>query len=303
MGMTPVLRVEGATVIRGGATLLDDVSLAVAPGAVTVLVGPNGAGKTTLLGVMAGDIVPDRGRVTLRDRSLARIGAAELARLRAVLPQQTLLQFGFRSREVVAMGRAPLPASVRDRDEAVIDASLAATEGLHLTERQFPTLSGGEQTRVSLARVLAQETPLILLDEPTAALDIRHQQMVMSTAQRLAGEGGAVVAILHDLNLALAHAGRIVVLDRGRIVRTGTPWDVARSGVLGEVFRCPLAVIRHPQLACPLVLSGPFDSSNADREPADQENRDSLAVQVRAAEDERRQRAGQFAWRDGSSYG
>lgn len=261
--MTPVLQVQGATVLRGAAILLDDVSLDASRGEVIVLVGPNGAGKTTLLGVMAGDIVPDRGRVLVQNRQLAQIGAGELARLRAVLPQQTLLQFGFRSREVVAMGRAPLSASVRNRDDVVIDASLAETDALCLGDRRFPTLSGGEQTRVSLARVLAQETPLVLLDEPTAALDIRHQQMVMNTARRLARDGGTVVAILHDLNLAMAFADRIAVLDRGRIIADGTPWDVARSGVLGEVFRCPLAVIRHPHLSCPLVLNGSHDPSGA----------------------------------------
>lgn len=260
--MTLVLQVIRTTVIRGAATLLDDVSLNALPGQVIALVGPNGAGKSTLLGVMAGDISPDRGRLLVNARSLARIGVGELARLRAVLPQQTIIQFGFRGREVVAMGRMPISAAVQDRDDTVIDASMNQTEALHLGERRFPTLSGGEQTRVSLARVLAQETPIVLLDEPTAALDIRHQHMVMSTARNLARNGGTVIAILHDLNLAMTYADRIAVLDRGRIVSDGKPWEVARSGILAEAFRCPLTIINHPHLSCPLVLSTPTEGEH-----------------------------------------
>lgn len=253
--MSPSLQVHRVSVTRGSAMLLDDVSLEAMPGQLLVVVGPNGAGKSTLLGVMANDLVPDRGEVLINGRSLHRVSVAEQATLRAVLPQQTLLQFGFRSREVVAMGRTPLPAAVQDQDELVVARSLETTESLHLAERTFPTLSGGEQTRVSLARVLAQETPLILLDEPTAALDIRHQQMVMRTARDLARHGRTIVAILHDLNLAMTYADRIAVLAEGRVMHCDDPWNVAGSGVLSHVFRCPLAVTRHPHLPCPLILS------------------------------------------------
>lgn len=258
MGVTAtpsvLLDVRNLVVMRGGRALLREVSLDVTSGEVVAIIGPNGAGKSTLLSVMAGDIVPDRGTVTLGDRELHAWDVRELARVRAVLPQQTLLQFGFTGREVVAMGRSPLADVRRDADDDAIDAALRATEADPFAARRFPTLSGGEQTRVSLARVLAQETQLILLDEPTAALDIRHQQLVMQQARRLAGEGKSVVAILHDLNLAASHADRIAVMADGAIVRIDVPWQIADEALLSEVFDCALTVMPHPHHGGPLIL-------------------------------------------------
>lgn len=248
----PCLAAHGVTVDIGGRRLLDDVSLAVEPGEVMALVGPNGAGKTTLLRVLAGDLAPRAGRVEIKGRPLGSYALRDLACLRAVLPQQTVLQFAFTAREVVEMGRGPHRNGADD--EAVVEANLARTETSHLAERAYPTLSGGEQGRVTLARVLAQECPLLLLDEPTASLDVRHQQMVMEVARELAGDGSSVVAVLHDLNLAAGYADRLAVLHRGRLVACDTPWATLTERLLSDVFDCPIAVGRHPVRDCPLVM-------------------------------------------------
>ncbi|HEY7035822.1 MAG TPA: heme ABC transporter ATP-binding protein [Thermomicrobiales bacterium] len=248
------LAAEGIGVSIRGRWLLRDVWLAVAPGEVVALVGPNGAGKSTLVRVLAGDLAPTTGRVTLDDRPIADFRPRDLALRRAVLPQQTVVQFAFTAREVVEMGRGPRR---NDDDEAVVAASLAKTESTHVADRIFPSLSGGEQARVSLARVLAQEAPLLLLDEPTASLDLRHQQLVMEVARDLAAHGAMIVAVLHDLNLAAAYADRIALMHDGRLVADGPPWQTLTEPLLTAVFACPIAVAPHPVRGCPLVIPLP----------------------------------------------
>lgn len=243
------------SIIRGEKHLLKDVSVDIEQGKVTVILGSNGAGKSTFLGVLAGDIDPDQGNVTFLDRDIRDWSTRALAEQRSVLPQQTLLQFAFRAREVVAMGRLPLPPDTPENERAAIDRSMARTETSHLAERSFPQLSGGEQSRVSFARVLAQETPVVLLDEPTASLDLRHQHDLMTVAKDIAAAGGTVVAIVHDINLACTYADTLLLFDQGEMVATGSPWDVVRNDVLQRTFGCPMAVMNHPYLNCPLVLS------------------------------------------------
>jgi len=237
----------------GGATLLQCVSLAVQPGEVLVLVGPNGAGKSTLMSVISGDLAPTSGDVILDGRSIGSYRPNELALRRAVLPQQSLLQFAFTVREVVGMGRTPHDDTADELREHV-QRALERTEMVPFADRVYPSLSGGEKARAQLGRVLAQETPLLLLDEPTASLDIRHQQHVMHLAQDVAAKGGSVVAVIHDLNLAASTAHRIALLHRGRIVADGPPWMVMDETRLSEVYQCPIAVSKHPILNCPLIL-------------------------------------------------
>lgn len=247
--------VENLSVIRGEKVLLHDVSVGIERGKVTVILGPNGAGKSTLLSVLAGDINPDVGLVRFLDRDIRKWSTREFAQHRAVLPQQTILQFAFRSREVVAMGRLPLPPESRDDEEIAVAIAMDSTETSHLSSRPYTQLSGGEQSRVSFARVLAQETPVVLLDEPTASLDLRHQHDVMNVAREIAHEGGTVIAIVHDINLACTYADTLLLMDGGEIVATGSPWDVAKNDILQRTFGCPMAVMNHPYLNCPLVLN------------------------------------------------
>jgi iron complex transport system ATP-binding protein len=250
-----MLEAESVSYRAGAATLVDGVSLALARGEVLALVGPHDAGKSTLLRLLAGDLAPAEGRVLLDGRPLSSYRPGDLARLRSVMPQQTVLQFAFSAREVVMMGRAPrLRGGETAADWAVVEACLARTDSLALAERSYLTLSGGEQQRVTLARVLAQETPILLLDEPTASLDLRHQELVMGVAREAAAGGAAVLAVLHDLNLAAAHADRVAVLSRGRLAALGPPREVFTEGLLGEVFEYPVVVLPHPLGDYPLIV-------------------------------------------------
>ncbi|MBH0130681.1 heme ABC transporter ATP-binding protein [Salinibacterium sp. NK8237] len=233
--------------------ILDDVSLDVAPGEVLALVGPNGAGKSTLLSVLSGDRKPDSGTVTIDGQDVGGIRHAELARLRAVLTQENTVSFPFRVSEVVAMGRSPWSRSLESRDDvAVVNDALAVTDVAHLSERRFTTLSGGEKARVSLARVLAQHTPVVFLDEPTAALDLRHQEDVMKVARSMAADGRAVVVVLHDLSLAGAYSDRLALIANGTLDAIGTPSEVLTAERVERVYG--LAVDLHDVGGHPVVV-------------------------------------------------
>lgn len=252
--MSTVFSVDNASVVRNERHLVKDISLECESGSVIALIGPNGAGKSTLLRLLAGDLEPDQGDVQLFGKPVSRYKPRELAQLRAVLPQQTVLQFSYRAAEVVAMGRVPLPPVSREEEANAVDSALGSTETLHLRDRIYTQLSGGEQSRVSLARVLAQKTPVILLDEPTAALDVRHQHQIMQVAGKLADAGATVISVIHDLNLAFSYASRIGVMHKGQLVAFDTPWGIAKTDLLSQVFNFPLHVMRHPSIPHPLVV-------------------------------------------------
>ena len=195
-----VLAARSLGVHLGGRPVLDHIDLEVRAGELLALVGPNGAGKTTLLAALAGDVASSAGEVVVDGRPLATWTPLELARRRAVLPQQIQLGFPFLVEEVVAMGRSPWAGTdAADDDEAAVAAGLAAADARDLVGRRFTTLSGGERARVALARVLAQRTQVLLLDEPTAALDVHHQELVLRLLRERVGGGAAVVVVLHDL--------------------------------------------------------------------------------------------------------
>lgn len=252
-----VLQARSIRVLAAEKLLLDDVSIAVRSGQITAVAGPNGAGKSTLLKVLAGDLAPVAGEVLLDGRPLPSYGTRDLALRRAVMPQQTLLTFSFTVEEVVMMGRHPHhggPHGDQASNRRAVREAMVATETTGMARRTYPTLSGGEQARTNLARVLAQATPLLLLDEPTASLDIRHQHLVLDIARDLARKGAAVVAVLHDLNLAAVYADHLVLLDRGSVAASGPPGEVLTVERLRSVFACPVAVVGHPVHDCPLVI-------------------------------------------------
>jgi iron complex transport system ATP-binding protein len=236
-----------------GRVLLSDVDICVDRGELVALVGPNGAGKSTLLGLLAGDLEPYDGAVSIDGTPVRGRRVHELARLRAVMPQQTLLQFAFTVAEVVALGAH---VAVRTHVSDVVESALARVDGTDLAARTFPTLSGGEQARVTLARVIAQRTPVLLLDEPCAHLDLRHQDLVLRLARALADDGHTVVVVLHDVNLAARWADRVAVLADGRMVACGPPARALTSTTLSEVYQHPVTVIEHPLHGCPLALVG-----------------------------------------------
>ena len=255
------LEARGVTVHLGGTPILTEVDLDLRRGEVTVLVGPNGAGKSTLFGVLAWDIAPLAGTVRIiagspaaggsASRELADVSALrpkELSRRRAVQMQDSRLAFSFTARDAVEMGRAPwVGTTEEERDDEVIAAALAAGEVTHLAARQVPSLSGGERSRVAFARLLAQETEILLLDEPTAALDIRHQEHVIAAARARARAGATVMVIVHDLSLAAAYADRIVLLEDGRVRAVGSPAEVLTAELLSEVYQHPVTVLTAPE--------------------------------------------------------
>ena len=252
-GAKAVIKVDNVTLTIQGKMLLNNVSLSCAAGTITALCGPNGAGKSTLLSVIAGDMEPDQGSIALLGRSLASYTIRELAQIRSVFPQGAPIRFGYSVEEVVAMGRAfrELPP---DADQESIDHAMEEAEIAHMAYRNAQTLSGGEKARTTFARVRVQDTQIVLLDEPTAALDLRHQEKVLQSARRIAASGSAVIVVLHDLNLASAHADSIALLESGCIVAQGSPGQVMTSELISRVYRQNVCVIPHPRRDCPVVL-------------------------------------------------
>ncbi|MFC3234426.1 heme ABC transporter ATP-binding protein [Streptomyces nitrosporeus] len=251
----PVAEAAGLTLRLGRRPVLDAVDLTAHAGEVVALVGPNGAGKSTLLAALAADLPPDSGAVRIDGRPAAAWTPAELALRRAVLPQSATLSFPFPVEDVVRMGRAPWAGTpLEGEDDTAVAAAMAATEVTRFAGRPFSALSGGERARVALARVLAQRAPLLLLDEPTAALDLRHQELVLRVCRERAAAGDAVVVVLHDLGLAAAYADRAVVLRDGRVAADGPPAGVFTGELLGEVYRQPVEVFPHPRTGVPLVV-------------------------------------------------
>ena len=217
------------------------------------VVGPNGAGKSTLLSVLAGDLKPASGTVTAAGRALSKTSTRELARFRSVLSQHSPSMLNYRTDDVVQMGRFGATDSLHDGE--IVRSCFERTQTTHLRGRYFPSLSGGEQTLVNLARVLAQGTPVLMLDEPTAALDIAHQELVCRIARDCAYAGTAVVVVLHELNLAARFADRILLLERGRVRADGNPADVLCASTLSATYGHPIHVADHPLLrGVPLVL-------------------------------------------------
>ena len=242
--MSLPLTAAGLAVEIDGVRLLDAVDFSATPGRVHALIGPNGAGKSTLLAALAGDRAAASGTVHLGDTAVASQAPKALARLRAVLTQEHTVSFPFPVREIVAMGRHPWAGSAAaDDDDHEIDAAMAATDVSHLAARTVPSLSGGERARVALARIVAQRTPVLLLDEPTAALDLKHQEDVLRLARSLAASGHAVVMVVHDLSLAGAVADRVALLSRGALVSVGAPSEVLTAEAISEVYGLVVRVI------------------------------------------------------------
>ena len=236
---------SGLGYVTGGRTIVRDLEIEAGPGEVVALVGPNGAGKTTALSLLAGDLDPTSGSVTMGGQPIMGMALADLSLMRAVLPAQANADIPFTVREVVELGRRPHGDQSAGGGE-VIDRCLAATDVQELGPRVFRELSTGEQARVTLARILAQETPVLLLDEPTGSLDVKHAALVMRTLRDTARGGAAIVAVLHDLNLAAQHADKVVVLDRGEIAASGPPDQVLTADLLTRVYEHPVQVIPHP---------------------------------------------------------
>ncbi|MEE4463694.1 heme ABC transporter ATP-binding protein [Azotobacter chroococcum] len=254
-----MLQAERLAVQRGGRRVLSGIDLELRPGELLGVLGPNGAGKSSLLAALCGELRPAAGQVRLDGRPLAGWPGPERARRLAVLPQSPALEFAFRVEEVVGFGRLP-HASGRRRDAEIVARALAAADVTHLAGRSYLTLSGGERQRVHLARVLAQLWPggaqqVLLLDEPTSMLDPLHQHSILQAVREFAGQGAAVLAILHDLNLAARYCDRLLLLAGGCMQALGSPEEVLRAGPLKAVFGLDVLVQRHPERGHPLIVA------------------------------------------------
>ncbi|GAB2524160.1 ABC transporter ATP-binding protein [Nocardiopsis aegyptia] len=251
------LRAEALTLRYGRRTVVEDLDLVVPPGSFTVVIGPNACGKSTLLRSLARLLPPASGTVVLDGRDIAAYPPKEAARRLGLLPQTAAAPEGITVAELASRGRYAHQRVLRQwsraDERAVLDA-LAATGVADLAARRVEELSGGQRQRVWIAMVLAQETPLVLLDEPTTYLDIAHQIEVLNLLHDLHRRGRTVVAVLHDLNHAARYASHVVAMRDGRIVASGAPKDTITSGLVDEVFGLPNVVIPDPETGTPLVV-------------------------------------------------
>jgi iron complex transport system ATP-binding protein len=252
------LAVDGVSFSYDGHTpILLNVSLTAQRGELVSIVGPNGSGKTTLLRVIDRILLPSSGTVSIGDVPLARLSRIEIARRVAFVSQNGSIQFPFSAREIVLMGRAPHgrgKAFESEADHAIAEEMMQLTDILHLAEKPVTDMSGGERQRVFIARALAQQPELLLLDEPNAHLDIAHQIDTFTIISRLKARTGlTVLSVSHDLNLAAAFSDRIVMLACGAVVAAGPPADVLTAGRIREVFRTDVVVDSHPDGLSPRV--------------------------------------------------
>jgi iron complex transport system ATP-binding protein len=240
MNDQPMLAAEHLGVNLSGRTILHDVSLALPSSQLVALVGPNGAGKTTLLRALAG-LVPSTGTIEVGGDRLSSLSLRERAKRFGYLPQGHLVYWPLPARDVVALGRYPHgatdPARLSPRDEQAVLRAIQATDVIEFAERPVTELSGGERSRVALARVLAVEAPIVLADEPTASLDPRYQLDVMKNLRGAADRGVLVVVVTHDLGLAARFADSVLVLSDGRLVAQGKPQQALSEQIMANVFR------------------------------------------------------------------
>jgi iron complex transport system ATP-binding protein len=254
-----VLKLEGLTVGYGARGVLDGVSLAIERGEILALIGPNGAGKSTLIRAASGILVPAQGRVTVDGDDLRGLSTALRARRIAVAPQAIHFPEAFTARDTVLLGRTPHLGwlgreSPADRDLAAEAMRRTCTQGLEA--RRLGEISSGERQLVFIARALAQSAPFLLMDEPTAHLDLKHQALVLALARDLAhSDHLGVLVALHDLNLAAQFADRIALLSAGKLAATGTPREVLTADRLRAAYGVPVSIHEHPVRGVPVIFA------------------------------------------------
>jgi iron complex transport system ATP-binding protein len=240
MTLAALLTAQDLNVTLGGRAVLNGISLSLSSGHLVALVGPNGAGKTTLLRALAG-LVPSDGAIQVGGDALSSLPLRERARRFAYLPQGHIVHWPLPARDIVALGRYPHgatdPGRLALKDAEAVLRAMQATDVVEFSDRRVTELSGGERSRVALARVLAVEAPVILADEPTASLDPRYQIDVMKSLRAAADEGVLVIVVTHDLGLAARFADTVLVLSEGRLAAQGAPAAALSDDIMGEVFR------------------------------------------------------------------
>ena len=255
-GSSP-LRAEGVTLAYDGNVVTRDLSVAVPPGGFTAIVGPNACGKSTLLRALVRMLKPRAGSVLLDGAQIQSLPTKQVARRLGLLPQSSTAPDGITVADLVARGRHPHQSLLRqwsrDDERAVLDA-MGKTRVDDLADRLVDELSGGQRQRVWLAMALAQETPLLLLDEPTTFLDIAHQMEVLDLCAEMHEQGRTLVAVLHDLNHACRYATHLIAMREGEIVAQGEPAAIVDGELVESVFGLPCTVIRCPETGAPMVV-------------------------------------------------
>lgn len=251
------LRAERVTLAYDRTDVVHDLSVTIPRASFTVIIGPNGCGKSTLLRALARTLRPRTGEVLLDGEPLARLRSRDVARRLALLPQSPLAPEAITVGDLVARGRYPHQGLLRQwstADAVAVADAMHATEVTELRDRLVSTLSGGQRQRVWLAMALAQQTDLLLLDEPTTFLDIAHQFEVMDLCARLHEDGRTLVAVLHDLNQAARYATHLVAMKDGRVVAEGTPAEVVTPERIAEIFDLACRVVEDPETGTPMVI-------------------------------------------------
>lgn len=266
----PRLEVVRATIGYDRAVICPDLSVRIPDGSFTAIIGPNGCGKSTLLRTLARVLTPARGEVFLDGQPIQGYRSKEVARRLGLLPQSSLAPEGIRVADLVARGRAPYQSLIqqwRASDEEAVAAALAATRLTELGGRLVDELSGGQRQRVWVAMLLAQQTPIMLLDEPTTFLDIAHQYELMELFRGFHEAGKTIVAVLHDLNQAARYADHLIVMRDGAIITTGAPAAVITAELIEQVFGLRVLVVPDPVTGTPSVV--PLDPRSSILHPTE----------------------------------
>jgi len=257
-----MIQAENIAYSISGKRILQPSSFEVEKGEITVLLGPNGAGKSTLLRILAGELYPDHGSILINQVALEKLNPEVLATKRAVLTQHYAVPLPFSCEEIVMMGRYPhYKQSTEVQNKRIIDQCMEEMEVLPFARRMFNTLSGGEQQRVQMARVLAQladangrEERILLLDEPTSSLDYLQQQLILSKIRSLAKKGYTIILVLHDLNLAAQYADKILLLKEGYMLADGSSNEVLQSSLLSMAYELDIEIISDENYSFPILI-------------------------------------------------
>ncbi|MCY1667677.1 ABC transporter ATP-binding protein [Rhizobium sp. SL86] len=255
--MSHRLAARSVTLCYDSRTVSQDLSVAIPDGAFTVIIGANACGKSTLLRAMSRLLAPRSGLITLDGEQIGRLPAKQVAQKLGLLPQSATAPTGITVAELVARGRYPHQTFFRQwslADQLAVTNAMQATQVSALSDRMVDELSGGQRQRVWIAMLLAQETPLLLLDEPTTYLDITHQIELLDLLSRLNGEGRTIVAVLHDLNQACRYASHLIAMKEGRIVAEGAPRDIVTEDLVFDILGLKSMIIEDPVSATPLVV-------------------------------------------------
>jgi iron complex transport system ATP-binding protein len=255
-----MLKIQNVSVYYGKRQVLHDIQLEIRSGEVVALIGPNGAGKSTLIRSISGVVPIHSGIVKVNDTDVTSLSSMQRAQQIAVVPQAVSMPPAFTVWETVLLGRTPylnFLGQTSSRDEAVARLALEQVDAFHLIESRMDEISGGEQQRVLLARALAQDTPILLMDEPTAHLDLTHQIDLLKLIKKQAREKNLTVLVaLHDLNLASLFADRIAIVENGLLCVAGSPQETLTSEILRSVYHMQVHVMEHPETGAPLIIPG-----------------------------------------------